>query len=43
MALPGTTSTVPEGTTDGWTDKKRYLWLFGLNVKLPFESHWPLC
>jgi alkane 1-monooxygenase len=32
MALPGTASTVPEGTTEGWTDKKRYLWLFGLVI-----------
>ena len=32
MALPGTSQTVPEGTTDGWTDKKRYLWLFGLVI-----------
>jgi alkane 1-monooxygenase len=27
-----TTSTVPEGSTAAWTDKKRYLWLFGLVV-----------
>ena len=32
MALPGTGQTVPEGTTDNWTDKKRYLWLMGLVV-----------
>lgn len=25
-------STVPLGSTDGWTDKKRYLWLIGLVV-----------
>jgi alkane 1-monooxygenase len=24
--------TVPSGSTDGWTDKKRYLWLIGLVV-----------
>jgi alkane 1-monooxygenase len=25
-------STVPQGSTDSWTDKKRYLWLIGLVV-----------
>ena len=25
-------STVPEGSTEEWTDKKRYLWLIGLVV-----------
>ena len=24
--------TVPSGSTDGWTDRKRYLWLIGLVV-----------
>ena len=27
-----TTGTVPEGSTDQWTDGKRYLWLIGLVV-----------
>jgi len=26
------TGTIPEGSTDDWKDKKRYLWLFGLVI-----------
>ena len=32
MALSETGQTVPEGSTDNWQDKKRYLWLFGLVI-----------
>ena len=32
MALPPTTQTLREGTTDSWTDRKRYLWLIGLVI-----------
>ncbi len=28
----GTSGTVPTGSTERWTDRKRYLWLIGLVV-----------
>ena len=30
--MPNDTGTVPEGSTDRWVDRKRYLWLIGLVV-----------
>jgi alkane 1-monooxygenase len=32
MSAPTTTSTVPDGSTEQWRDRKRYLWLIGLVV-----------
>ncbi|MGN6128994.1 MAG: alkane 1-monooxygenase, partial [Nocardioidaceae bacterium] len=35
-------ATVPAGSTEGWTDKKRYLWLFGLVVPSLAFGAWGL-
>ncbi len=38
MAIMDASGTVPDGSTEGWKDKKRYLWLIGLVIPSAFVA-----